>query len=141
MKQDLAEFCSCSSLKLGGYSHFVSHFPEFVSLSRHQVLGIDPRFRPVILRALQQVLLTRPSNLQLLEDFSGTLDPDGVHYNILSGMNYVQDLHDQVVQLSQQPPPDPSIRYSYVFIGYVSHLSCWLSLMEVEIQIVSLGLD
>ena len=70
-----------------------------------------PRFRPIILRALQQVLLTRPNNLQLLEDFSGTLDPDGVHYNILAGMNYVQDLHDQVVQLMQQPPTDPTIRY------------------------------
>ena len=70
-----------------------------------------PHFRPIILRALQQVLLTRPINLQLLEDFSGTLDPDGVHYNILAGMNYVQDLHDQVVQLMQQPPTDPTIRY------------------------------
>ena len=31
----------------GGYSHFVSHIPEFVSLSRHQVLGIDHLGIPV----------------------------------------------------------------------------------------------
>ena len=114
-------------IQAGGIFNFCQTFPAirfFISPpSVRNRPSWYPRFRPVILRALQQVLLTRPSNLQLLEDFSGTLDPDGIHYNILSGMNYVQDLHDQVVQLLQQPPPDPSIRYSYVFIGYVSHVS------------------
>ena len=114
-------------VQAGGIFNFCQTFPAirfFISPpSVRNRPSWYPRFRPVILRALQQVLLTRPSNLQLLEDFSGTLDPDGIHYNILSGMNYVQDLHDQVVQLLQQPPPDPSIRYSYVFIGYVSHVS------------------
>ena len=69
-----------------------------------------PRFRPIILRSLQQVLQTRPPNLQLLEDHPGVLDPDGVHFNILSGIDYVQNLHDQAVQLSLVAPPDPKLR-------------------------------
>ena len=40
----------------------------------------------------------------------GVLDPDGIHFNIMSGINYVQDLHDQAVQLSLMPPPDPKLR-------------------------------
>ena len=78
-----------------------------------------PRFRPVILRVLQQVLLSRPVNLQLLEDFQGDLDPDGVHFSIMAGVNFVQDLHDQAVQLILAPPPDPVIRYiSICFLGW-----------------------
>ena len=69
-----------------------------------------PRFRPIILRALHHILLSRPINLQLLEDHQGELDPDGIHFNIMSGINFVQDLHDQAVQLVLQPPPDTSIR-------------------------------
>ena len=71
-----------------------------------------PRFRPVVLRALQQILLSRPQNLQLLEDHPGVLDPDGIHYNIMSGVNFVQDLCDQATQLMLVPAPDPRIRYS-----------------------------
>ena len=75
-----------------------------------------PRFRPVIIRALQQSLLERPSNLQILEDFSGDLDPDGIHFSIMSGILFVQDLHDQVSQLLLLPAPDPRIRYySFIF--------------------------
>ena len=70
-----------------------------------------PRFRPVILRVLQQVLQNRPPNLELLEDFQGDLDPDGIHYSIMSGVNFVQDLHDQSCQLLLQPPRDPRIRF------------------------------
>ena len=69
-----------------------------------------PRFRPVILRVLQQVMLGRPINLQLLEDYAGELDPDGVHFSIMSGINFVHDLHDQAVQLIQQAPPDTQVR-------------------------------
>ena len=69
-----------------------------------------PRFRPIILRALQQVMLSRPPNLQLLEDHPGVLDPDGIHFNIMSGLNYVQDLHDQATQLLLVPPPDTKLR-------------------------------
>ena len=69
-----------------------------------------PKFRPTMLTALQQILLDCPVNLQLLEDWSGDLDPDGIHYNIMAGITYVQDLHDQVVQLMQFAPPDPKAR-------------------------------
>lgn len=69
-----------------------------------------PRSRPAILKALNQLLLTRPVNLQILEDCSGDLDPDGIHYSIMAGVLYVQDLHDQVAQLLQVPPPDPKLR-------------------------------
>ena len=68
-----------------------------------------PRFRPIILRALNHILLSRPQNLQLLEDHPGELDPDGVHFNIMSGVNFVQDLHDQSVHLALQAPPDVQI--------------------------------
>ena len=51
-----------------------------------------PRFRPVILRALHQVFLSRPQNLQLLEDYPGVLDTDGIHYNIMSGVNFATRL-------------------------------------------------
>ena len=72
--------------------------------------------RAVIIRALQQSLLERPSNLQILEDFSGDLDPDGIHFSIMSGILFVQDLHDQVSQLLLLPAPDPRIRYySFIF--------------------------
>ena len=33
-----------------------------------------PRFRPIILRQLQHIMLSRPPNLQLLEDHPGLLD-------------------------------------------------------------------
>ena len=41
------------------------------------------RLRPTIIRVFHQFLLTRPNNLQILEDFSGDLEPDGIHYSIL----------------------------------------------------------
>ena len=69
-----------------------------------------PRFRPTTLRMLQQILTERPPNLQVLEDFSGDLDPDGIHFSIMSGVLFVQDLHDQIAQLLLSPPPDPRIR-------------------------------
>ena len=64
----------------------------------------------MILRALHQIFLSRPQNLQLLEDYPGVLDPDGIHYNIMSGVNFVQDLCDQASQLMLLPAPDPRIR-------------------------------
>ena len=75
-----------------------------------------PRFRPIILRVLQQIMLGRPLNLQLLEDHPGELDPNGVHFNIMSGVTFVQDLHDQAVQLAQQAPPDTQIRLKIFYV-------------------------
>ena len=98
----------------GGIFGFCQSFPAlrfFISPPsiRHKPIWY-PKFRPIILNSLQQDLQTRPPNLQLLEDHPGVLDPDGVHFNILSGIDYVQDLHDQAVQLSLVPPPDPKLR-------------------------------
>ena len=55
-------------------------------------------------------MVGRPVNLQLLEDHPGELDPDGVHFSIMSGVNFVKDLHDQTVQLAHQAPLDPQVR-------------------------------
>ena len=73
-----------------------------------------PRFRPTVLRVFQQVLSGRPQNLQSLEDYPGTLDNDGIHFNIMSGILYVQDMFDQSVQLMLQPSPDVSIRWAII---------------------------
>ena len=69
-----------------------------------------PRFRPTILQCLQQIMLGRPLNLQLLEDHPGDLDPDGIHFSIMAGVSFVQDLHDQALQLLLSAPMDPKIR-------------------------------
>ena len=69
-----------------------------------------PRFRPVVLQALQQIMSNRPPNLQILEDKPGELDPDGIHFSLMAGILYVQDLHDQAVQLMLAAVPDPKIR-------------------------------
>ena len=68
------------------------------------------RLRPTIVRVLHRFLQTRPPNLQILEDFSGDLEKDGVHYSILSGVNFVKSLADQAIELSRVAPPDPSVR-------------------------------
>ena len=98
----------------GGIFEFCQSFPAlrfFISPpSVRNKPSWYPRFRPVVLRAIQQILKDRPPNLQLLEDHAGVLDPDGIHFNIMSGINYVQDLHDQAIQLSLMPPPDPKLR-------------------------------
>ena len=69
------------------------------------------RLRPTIIRVLHRFLQTKPPNLQVLDDFSGDLEKDGVHYSILSGVNFVKGLADQAVELSRVAPPDPTVRY------------------------------
>ena len=61
-------------------------------------------------------MLSRPSNLQLLEDHPGELDPDGIHFNIMSSINFVQDLHDQAIQLALKAPPDVQDRLVPIFM-------------------------
>ena len=65
-------------------------------------------------------MLSRPSNLQLLEDHPGELDPDGVHFNIMSSINFVQDLHDQAMQLSLMAPPDVKERFVDMYQSFPS---------------------
>lgn len=66
--------------------------------------------RPNILRILHSHLRDKPRNLQLLDDFSGDLDNDRVHFSILAGTNYVHALVDQVSELLLLPLPDPTLR-------------------------------
>ena len=47
---------------------------------------------------------------RFLEDHQGDLDPDGIHFSIMGGVLFVQNLHDQAVQLSLVQPPDPVLR-------------------------------
>ena len=69
-----------------------------------------PKFRPALLRTLHQMMTTHPPNLQLLEDFQGGLDPDGVHFQIMDGMNFAHSLIDQVNELVTKPVPKVLIR-------------------------------
>ena len=69
-----------------------------------------PRFRPTILRAMHQMMTSRPPNLQLLEDFQGELDPDGIHFQIMEGVNYAHSLIDQSSLLVTRPVPEMLIR-------------------------------
>ena len=56
------------------------------------------------------MMTARPPNLQLLEDFQGGLDSDGVHFQIMDGVNFAHSLVDQVVALVTKPVPEVSIR-------------------------------
>ena len=76
-----------------------------------------PKFRPNILRALHQVMISRPPNLQLLEDFQGALDPDGVHFQIMEGVNFAHFLVDQACVLMSQPVPEVTLRYICIFVS------------------------
>ena len=73
-----------------------------------------PRLRPTIIRIFHQFLLTRPPNLQLLNDYSGSLELDGVHFSILCGINFVKGLVDQAVELLKDDPPEPK----HVLVDY-----------------------
>ena len=77
-----------------------------------------PKFRPNILRALHQVMISRPPNLQLLEDFQGALDPDGVHFQIMEGVNFAHFLVDQACVLMSQPVPEVTLRYIFIFVSF-----------------------
>ena len=68
------------------------------------------RLRPSIIRVLHRFLQSRPPNLQILDDFAGDVDKDGIHYSILSGINFVKSITDQAVELVKTACPDPSVR-------------------------------
>ena len=59
---------------------------------------------------LHRFLQSRPPNLQILDDFAGDVDKDGIHYSILSGINFVKSITDQAVELVKTACPDPSVR-------------------------------
>ena len=47
---------------------------------------------------------------------AGDIDRDGVHFSILSGINFVKSLVDQSVELAKVASPDPSVRYLFPFL-------------------------
>ena len=98
----------------GGLFAYCSSFPHVRFFLTPPNLRLSPSWysqaRPNILRALHGFLVEKPQNLQLLDDFSGDLDPDKVHFTILAGINYVHAIADQVSALILQPPPDPTLR-------------------------------
>ena len=98
----------------GGVFSFCQSFPMVRMFLSPPNLRVKPswypRFRPVILQTMLQLLGSRPSNLQILQDFSSDLEPDGIHFSIMGGVTFVQDLHDQSLALMSQPPPDVVLR-------------------------------
>lgn len=98
----------------GGLFAFCSSFPQVRFFLTPPNIRLAPfwysKARPKIIRALHGFLLEKPQNLQLLDDFSGDLDPDKVHFTILAGINYVHSIADQVSSLILQPPSDPTLR-------------------------------
>ena len=68
------------------------------------------RLRPLIIRSLHQFLESAPLNLQLLEDFQGELDADGVHFKIMDGVNFAHYLVDQASILISKPVPQVVLR-------------------------------
>ena len=68
------------------------------------------RLRPLIIRSLHQFLESAPLNLQLLEVFGGDLEPDHIHFSLMSGICYVKHLVDRAVELLALPLPDKQKR-------------------------------
>ena len=70
-----------------------------------------PKLRPCILRVLHHYLADRPGNLVLLDDYNGDLEPDAVHFTLMSGINFVQSMVDQASELIAKPPTDFVVRF------------------------------
>ena len=47
----------------------------------------------------------KPGNLQMVSDFPGDLEKDGIHFTILSGISYVQFIVDQAAEMASKPIP------------------------------------
>ena len=97
-----------------GLFAFSASFPQVRFFLAPPNIRLSPSWyvkaRPSILRILHDFLREKPQNFQLLDDFNGDLEHDRVHFTILAGINYVHAMIDQVSELLQQPPPDPTVR-------------------------------
>ena len=62
-----------------------------------------PSYRREVLAAVSIEVDTGPSNLHLLDDFMGVLESDGIHFNILSAINFAKNLADQSLALKARP--------------------------------------
>ena len=56
------------------------------------------------------MMTSQPQNLQLLEDFQGDLDADGLHFKIMDGVNFAHYLVDQASILITKPVPEVILR-------------------------------
>ena len=97
-----------------GLFAFCQSYPQVRIFLAHPNIRLQPswysRLRPVIIRVMHRFLQTKPPNLQILDDYSGDLEKDGVHYSILSGINFVKSLVDQAMELFRSEAPDPSVK-------------------------------
>ena len=93
----------------GGIFEFCSSFPNVRMFMALPNVRLRPswfgRQRSGILRSIHQFMESSPLNLQMLEDYSGDLDKDQVHFTVWSGVNYIKHLVDRSVELLLQPAP------------------------------------
>ena len=98
----------------GGLFTFCTTFPGIRVFLSPPNIRMKPawysRMRPTIIRTFHQFLQTGPCNLQAIEDFSGDLEPDQIHFTILSGIYFVQHLVDRVCELLSTPMPAKPVR-------------------------------
>ena len=111
---EIQQFFSEIFVNDGGIFGFCATFPDLRFFICPPNVRNKPywysRLRPSIIRAFHQFLLLGPANLQAIEDFSGELDRDQIHFTMLSGIYYVQHIADQVVALLGAPVPSAPIR-------------------------------
>ena len=55
------------------------------------------KLRPTIIRVLHQFLHSRPPNLQVLDDFAGDIDRDGVHFSMDPSVRYLFPFMDSYI--------------------------------------------
>ena len=98
----------------GGIYQFCASFPNVRMFLAFPNIRLKPswycRNRSAIVRTLHQFMEKSPLNLQLLEDFSGELCSDQIHFSVLSGMGYVKHLVDRSLELMTQPAPSANQR-------------------------------
>ena len=97
----------------GGFFPFCDSYPNIRFFLCYTNVRLRPswfaRFRPTIIRSLDTIMKTKPKNLQMIDDFNGHLEKDGIHFSILCGISYVQFIVDQALELIKQPVPEESI--------------------------------
>ena len=112
---DLQQLFSDLFVNSGGIFGFCTTFPTIRMFISPPNVRLNPswysRMRPSIIRTFHQFLISGPTNLQAIEDFSGEFEKDSIHFTILSGIYFVQHLADRVAELIQLPLPAHPERY------------------------------
>ena len=125
--RDLQQLFSELFVNEGGLFTFCVTFPKIRVFLSPPNIRLKPawysRLRPSILRTLHQFLLSGPGNLQAIEDFSGDLEKDQIHFTILSGIYFVQHLADQVTEMLESPVPPKPVRLMSSACSFSYHVS------------------